>query len=892
MPTFKLRLSAMLIALAFALVTIGTWAWLNRPETEPEWPHKVWGFALSPYQADQNAVKEEYPTREQIASDLDIVKGTTRAVRTYTVAGTIGLVPELAAERGLNVALGVWVDARRERAEAELDTAIELAAKYRNVVRIIVGNESVLFNYLPFADFLKMLDRARAAIEQPVSTAEPWHVWLKYPELADHVDYITVHLLPYWEGVDVEKAVAYSIQKYHDVQARFPNKLVVIGEVGWPSNGRTREKAVASEANEALFLRRFLAWAEKDKVPYYIMEAFDQPWKGQEEGAVGAYWGVYDATRHPKFEFTKPIVRVPQWQMLAAVSVVLAAAMLFWFYMYSGALKNRGRSFLAIVIYATSALTTWVIYDYTQQYLTATSIAVGVMLFIGMLGVIAVLLAEAHEWAEAHWVRLRHRLLLWPAIEGPDGRYQPKVSIHVPAYNEPPDMVIETLTALAVLDYPDYEVLVIDNNTQDEAVWRPLEACCKRLGARFRFFHINPLAGFKAGALNFVLRETAPDAEIIAVIDSDYVVAPGWLRDLVPTFSAPQIAIVQAPQDYRDDGQSAFKSMCHAEYRGFFHIGMITRNERNAIIQHGTMTIVRRRVLAELGGWAEWCITEDAELGLRIFEHGYEATYVPHSYGRGLMPDTFIDFKKQRFRWAYGAMQILRTHAGPLFRGTTRLTAGQRYHFLAGWLPWAADGLNVIFNLFALLWSLLMIYYPQKIDAPLAMFSVLPLSLFVFKLAKLMHLYRVRVGAGLRQTVAASVAGLGLAHTIGIAVLKGLVTRNEPFFRTPKNAHAQSIAGALAACREEGLMGFAMLLGAIAVTWSLGDGSLDRTRMDSPDRRAWVLVMVVQSVPYLSAVAASLISALPIPASWIGNGYAHVGGDEEYATIIDSPPPG
>ncbi|HXQ20073.1 MAG TPA: glycosyltransferase [Candidatus Acidoferrales bacterium] len=890
MPLRNLRLPALLIALAFALVTIGTWAWLNRPESEPEWPRKVWGFALSPYRADQDATNGEFPTREQIASDLDLLKGKTQAVRTYTVESTIGLVPELAAERGMNVALGVWIDARREHNEQELQQAIELAHKHRNIVRVIVGNESVLFGYLPFDEFLQLLDRARAAIEQPISTAEPWHVWLKNPELVDHVDYITVHLLPYWEGVAADKAVGYSIDKFHELQARYPMKPVVIGEVGWPSNGRTREKAVASEAYEALFLRRFLAWAEKEHVPYYIMEAFDQPWKGRTEGAVGAYWGVYDANRNPKFEFTKPIVRTPQWQLLAAVSVVLAAVVLFWLYMYSGTLKNRGRSFLAVIIYATSALTTWVIYDYSQQYLTVTSVAVGVLLFIGMIGVIAVLLAEAHEWAEAHWVRLRRRLLVGPAAEGSDIAYRPKVSIHVPAYNEPPAMVIETLAALAALDYPDFEVLVIDNNTQDEAVWRPVEAQCGRLGPRFRFFHVAPLAGFKAGALNFALAHTAPDAEIVAVIDSDYVVARNWLKDLVPTFSAQKIAIVQAPQDYRDDGQNAFKAMCHAEYRGFFHIGMITRNERNAIIQHGTMTMVRRRVLADLGGWAEWCITEDAELGLRVFEHGFEATYVPYSYGKGLMPDTFIDFKKQRFRWAYGAMQILRAHAAALFGGhPMQLTAGQRYHFLAGWLPWIADGLNVLFNLFALLWSVLMLLFPQKFDAPLAVFSVLPLSLFVFKLAKLMHLYRVRVGAGVRQTVAASIAGLGLQQTIGFAVLKGLLTSGEPFFRTPKHAHTQSFLGTLSACREEALMACGLLLSAWAVTVGLSDGSTDRMRMDSPDLRAWVLVMVVQSIPYLSAVVASIVSALPIPARVIGHGYATVDTDWEYATIIDAP---
>jgi len=891
MPKVNLRLPALLIALVFALVTIGTWAYLNRPEAEPAWPKKGVGFALSPYQPGQDAIKEDYPTREQIAHDLDILKDKAQSIRTYTVSESIGLVPELAAERGLNVALGVWIDARAERDDKELDKAIALAKTHRNVVRVIVGNESVLRGDLPYDQFLKFLDKAREQIEQPISTAEPWHVWLKHPDLVDHVDYITVHLLPYWEGIDVEKAVNFSIAKYREVQARFPGKPVVIGEVGWPSNGRTREKAVASASNEALFLRRFLAWAEKHpETAYYIEEAFDQPWKGQAEGAVGAYWGVYDANRRPKFEFTKPIVRLPAWQVLAGVSVLLAAAMLFWFYAHSGTLKNRGRSFLAVIIYATSALTTWVMYSYSQQYLNLTSITVGVLLFIGMLGVIAVLLAEAHEWAEAHWVRLRRRLLVRPASENTDESYRPFVSIHVPAYNEPPDMLIQTLDALARLEYPDFEVLVIDNNTKDEAVWRPVEAHCAALGTRFRFFHVSPLAGFKAGALNFALRHTSSRAEVIAVIDSDYQVASTWLKDLVPSFSAPKIAIVQAPQDYRDDRENAFKAMCHAEYRGFFHIGMVTRNERNAIIQHGTMTLVRYSVLKDLGGWAEWCITEDAELGLRVFERGYEATYIPHSYGKGLMPDTFIDFKKQRFRWAYGAMQILRAHSAELLgKRPMQLTAGQRYHFLAGWLPWIADGLNVIFNLFALFWCFLMVAFPSSIDAPLAMFSVLPLSLFVFKLAKLMHLYRVRVGAGVRQTIAASIAGLGLAHTIGFAVLKGMLTQNEPFFRTPKQANAQSLWGALQACREEALMAIALILGAWAVTFNLSDGSLDRMRMDSPDLKAWVLVMSVQAIPYVSAVIASIISSLQLPARVVGNGYAAIDGDEEYAKIVAEP---
>ena len=158
---------------------------------------------------------------------------------------------------------------------------------------------------------------------------------------------------------------------------------------------------------------------------------------------------------------------------------------------------------------------------------------------------------------------------------------------------------------------------------------------------------------------------------------------------------------MQGPQDYRDAGQSLFKAMAYEEYRGFFHIGMVERNEHNAIIQHGTMTIVRKDALEEVGGWSEWCITEDTELGLKLFEAGYEAAYVPQSMGSGLMPDTLEAFMTQRYRWVYGAMQMLKRHAGAIFLGGSALSWPQRYQFLSGWLPWISDGLGMMVTLMA-----------------------------------------------------------------------------------------------------------------------------------------------------------------------------------------------
>ena len=349
------------------------------------------------------------------------------------------------------------------------------------------------------------------------------------------------------------------------------------------------------------------------------------------------------------------------------------------------------------------------------------------------------------------------------------------------------------------------------------------------------------------------MRQTAGDAEVIAVIDSDYVVDSKWLRDLTPQFLKKKVAIVQAPQDYRDDRENLFKSMCYSEYRGFFSIGMVVRNERNAIIQHGTMTMVRRKVLEEVGGWAEWCITEDAELGLRIFEEGYEAFYVDKSYGKGLMPDNFINFKKQRFRWAYGSVQIMKHHLWELLRSKqSHLTFGQRYHFVAGWLPWIADSINLIFTAFALLWSTYMLHNPHTVDAPMLILSIVPLTFFVFKVAKMLYLYLRRVNASISQTIGSAIAGLALTHTIAKAMLYGVISNNLPFFRTPKKVAGSAFLNALQAAREEALIAIALLLASYYLY------NLDT--LPTADHYCWIIVLLVQSTPYIAAVTMSCIS--------------------------------
>ncbi|SDH50065.1 Exo-beta-1,3-glucanase, GH17 family [Pseudomonas flavescens] len=843
----------LIVFLAIAALFTGIWALYNRPVTAPDWPEQISGYSFSPFRQGQSPQTGVYPSDEEMRSDLELLAKQTDSIRTYSVDGALDKIPLLAEEFGLRVTLGVWIGTDEERNEREVAKAIEIANTSRSVVRVVVGNEALFRREVTTKQLIGYMDRVRAAVKVPVTTSEQWHIWEKYPELADHADLVAAHVLPYWEFIPMKDSTQFTLDRARDLKKLFPKKPLLLSEVGWPSNGRVRGGAEATQADQAIYLRTLVTTLNAQGYNYFVIEAFDQPWKAGDEGSVGAYWGVYNLDRNAKFNFEGPVVAIPQWRLLAVASVVMALLSLALMLIDGSALHQRGRTFLTFVAFAGGSALVWIGYDYSQQYSTWFSMLVGLLLGVGAIGVFIVLLTEAHELAETVWTQRRRSFT--PVLG--DSDYRPKVSIHVPCYNEPPEMVKQTLDALANLDYPDFEVLIIDNNTKDPAVWEPVRDYCAELGPRFRFFHVAPLHGFKGGALNYILPHTAADAEVVAVIDSDYCVDRNWLKHMVPHFADPSIAVVQSPQDYRDGEESTFKKLCYAEYKGFFHIGMVTRNDRNAIIQHGTMTMIRRTVMDELK-WADWTICEDAELGLRVFEKGYSAAYAHDSFGKGLMPDTFIDYKKQRFRWAYGAIQIMKGHARELLAGKgSELKRGQRYHFIAGWLPWVADGLNIFFTAGALLWSAAMIIVPQRVDPPLLIFAIPPLALFLFKVGKIIFLYQRAVGVNLKDAACAAVAGLALSHTIAKAVLYGAFTKSIPFFRTPKMRSSHGLMVALAEAREEV---FIMLL-----LWGAALGIAIVQGLPSYDVKFWVIMLLVQSLPYLAALIMALLSSQPKP---------------------------
>jgi cellulose synthase/poly-beta-1,6-N-acetylglucosamine synthase-like glycosyltransferase len=393
-------------------------------------------------------------------------------------------------------------------------------------------------------------------------------------------------------------------------------------------------------------------------------------------------------------------------------------------------------------------------------------------------------------------------------VPDPDPSYQPMVSLQIAAYNEPPDMLIETIASVEALDHPNLEIVVIDNNTEDPAVWRPVEEYCRNR-SRVRFVHVEGLEGFKAGALNLALTEhTAPDAEIVGVVDADYLLDPAYLRSVVGYFADPDIAFVQTPQDYRDWEGDPYLTACYDAYRYFFATSMPSRNQRDSIIFAGTMGLIRRSVLERLHGWDEWCITEDALASLRMLKAGYSGLYIHRSFGKGIMPLTFASLKSQRFRWCFGGVQILRRHLRDLLPWTrdprNHLSFGQRMDYLFSGLQWFNDLLYLGFSVVLLTTAVLLVTQGRVGIRPLlGAVVLLPATLIISGLLRAMWALRATTGIGTARAVRAFANWLSLSWTVAVTCIQGLVRSETVFMRTPKTSEDPRAIDALRMAKPE-----------------------------------------------------------------------------------------
>lgn len=293
--------------------------------------HKLQCVSYSPFDKDQSPFDKPFVLREaRMDADLALLAERFHCVRTYSMTGMQAL-PALARKHGLKLMLGAWVNPDPVETESEIALLIEAAKANPDVVEaVIVGNETLLRKEVTATYLAALIERVKASIDQPVTYADVWEFWLKHPEVAPAVDFLTIHLLPYWEDdpTGIDQALAQVASVRQEFGQRFAPKDILIGETGWPSEGRQRETAVPSRVNQARFIRGFVAMAEQHGWRYNLIEAFDQPWKRQSEGAMGGYWGLLDADREDKQVLAGPVSNLPYWPLWLGIGGLIMAGAL------------------------------------------------------------------------------------------------------------------------------------------------------------------------------------------------------------------------------------------------------------------------------------------------------------------------------------------------------------------------------------------------------------------------------------------------------------------------------------------------------------------------------------------------------------------------------------
>lgn len=375
-----MRLGLACLAVSAALIVAG-WAYLGRPVAMPQAPlkpgEKLYCLSYSPFRGAQTPLSGAvHISAEQIEDDLSRLARLTDCVRTYSIEFGQDQIAGIAARHGLKVMQGIWLSSHADKNRVQLETVVGLANRYPETIRsIIVGNEVLLRGEMSANDLAATIRAVKAQVKVPVTYADVWEFWLRYPDVAAAADFVTIHILPYWEDFPIaaRDAAAHVRSIRQRLVNAFPGKEVIIGEVGWPSAGRMREGALPSPSNQARVIQDVLAIGQRENLRVNVIETFDEPWKRALEGTVGGHWGLLDdATRTGKFAWGEAVSDHPHWRWQAAGGVVFAVIVFAAAFAARGAAPASLRLWLAVSANAIAGgLIGWSIANATVESLGA-----------------------------------------------------------------------------------------------------------------------------------------------------------------------------------------------------------------------------------------------------------------------------------------------------------------------------------------------------------------------------------------------------------------------------------------------------------------------------------------------------------------------------------------
>ena len=362
--------------------TAAFWWWQGRPIAVPDAPSKIIPcVSFAPHRGSQSAMDPELIIpAAQIEEDLKLLSHHTRCVRTYGVGQGLDRVPEIAERFGIKVMLGAWLSPNDADNARQMEVALDLANRFpETVTALIVGNEVLLRGDLPEHKLVEHLRKARESVLMPVTYADVTDFWFRHRSLADDVDFVTIHILPYWDDdpVGVDETMARARTLWKEAREVFPNTPLFVGEAGWPSAGRMRGEALPSRVNQAQFVRELLELAKSENMDLNLIEAFDQPWKRVNEGTVGGYWGLFSESREEKWPLTGPVSNDPSWHVHLAWSVAIAAIPMALVLAFRRRISSTGWLFLCLTSHAAACALVLAMLNVSQTSIDTADWVVG-----------------------------------------------------------------------------------------------------------------------------------------------------------------------------------------------------------------------------------------------------------------------------------------------------------------------------------------------------------------------------------------------------------------------------------------------------------------------------------------------------------------------------------
>lgn len=365
MEPISLRTPLALLLISLCAIA-AVWWWLATPINLARAPidpnAKLLCVSYAPFRDAQTPLSlTTHIGPDQIAQDLAQLAKVTDCVRTYSVENGLDQVPALAAKAGLKVIQGIWLGSNRLKNLAQISTVVGLVKEYPGVITsVVVGNEVLLRGEMTTADLAATIRSVKPQVAVPVTYADVWEYWLRNREIYDAVDFVTIHILPYWEDFPIraKHAAAHVDAIRKRMAVAFPGKEILIGETGWPSTGRMRDAALPSRTNQARVVSEILAMAKQENFRVNLIEAYDQPWKRELEGTVGGYWGLFDSVQRAlKYPPGQAISNYPFWKLQMGSGMALSGFVFFaaWLTLRRRPWTPRLASWIAVALSATTA---------------------------------------------------------------------------------------------------------------------------------------------------------------------------------------------------------------------------------------------------------------------------------------------------------------------------------------------------------------------------------------------------------------------------------------------------------------------------------------------------------------------------------------------------------